>query len=151
MRRNIVERGKVARRSLFSTAALRSWLYSYPWRSSLIHLQRSHHTKRRKSPLLAKEGTFNQGILLAIRNLLQLLGSFTCRKVGTWDRLFNFPSEGRYAEDFWHRKIQRLRPGLNPRTREPEASMRTTRPPKPFRTGQATDDNMTHAHCMLDD
>jgi hypothetical protein len=26
--------------------------------------------------------------------------SFTCRKVGTWDRLFNFPSEGRHAEDF---------------------------------------------------
>jgi hypothetical protein len=29
------------------------------------------------------------------------------------------------------KKIQRLRPGLNPRTREPEASMLTTRPPKP--------------------
>ena len=28
-------------------------------------------------------------------------------------------------------KIQRLRPGLNPRTRVPEASMLTTRPPKP--------------------
>jgi hypothetical protein len=27
--------------------------------------------------------------------------------------------------------IQRLRSGLNPQTREPEASMRTTRPPKP--------------------
>jgi hypothetical protein len=32
---------------------------------------------------------------------------------------------------FIYRKIQRLKPGLNPRTREPEASMRTTRPPKP--------------------
>jgi hypothetical protein len=32
---------------------------------------------------------------------------------------------------FIYRKIQRLRPGLNPRIREPEASMRTTRPPKP--------------------
>jgi hypothetical protein len=32
---------------------------------------------------------------------------------------------------FIYRKIQRTRPGLNPRTREPEASMRTTRPPKP--------------------
>jgi hypothetical protein len=31
---------------------------------------------------------------------------------------------------FIYRKIQRLRPGLNPRTRKPEASMRTTRPPK---------------------
>jgi hypothetical protein len=75
-----------------------------PWRSSLIHLQRLHHTKRRESPLLAKKGTFNEGILLAIRNLLQLLGYFTCRKVGKWDRLFNFPSEGRHAEEFVHRK-----------------------------------------------
>jgi hypothetical protein len=75
-----------------------------PWRSSLIHLHRRHHTKRRESPLLAKEGTFIEGILLAIRNLLQLLGSLTCRKVGTWDTLFNFPSEGRHAENFVHRK-----------------------------------------------
>jgi hypothetical protein len=75
-----------------------------PWRSSLIHIQRRHHTKRRESPLLTKEGTFIEGILLAIRNLLQLLGSFTWRKGGAWDRLFNFPSEGRHAEDFVHRK-----------------------------------------------
>jgi hypothetical protein len=45
-----------------------------------------------------------EGILLASRNLLQLLGSFTCRKVGTWDRLFDFPSEGRHAEDFLQKK-----------------------------------------------
>jgi hypothetical protein len=31
-------------------------------------------------------------------------GSFTCRKVGTWYRLFNFPSEGRHAEDFYIQK-----------------------------------------------
>ena len=30
-------------------------------------------------------------------------------------------------------KIQRLRPSLNPRTRVPEVSMLTTRPPKPPR------------------
>jgi hypothetical protein len=29
------------------------------------------------------------------------------------------------------RKIQRLQPGLNPRTRVPVASMLTTKPPKP--------------------
>ena len=28
------------------------------------------------------------------------LGSFTCRKAGTWDILFYFPSEGRHTEDF---------------------------------------------------
>ena len=60
------------------------------------------------------------------------LGSFTWLKAGTWDILFYFPSEGRYTEDFPDaQKIQRLRPGLNPRTRVPVASMLTTRPPKP--------------------
>ena len=49
-----------------------------------------------------------------------LLGFFTCRKAGTWDRVFYFPSEARHTEDFPDtRKIQRLRPGLNPRTRVP--------------------------------
>ena len=55
------------------------------------------------------------------------LGSFTCRKAGTWDILFYFPSEGRHTEDFPDaRKSQRLRPGLNQRTRIPESSMLTT-------------------------
>ena len=52
---------------------------------------------------------------------------FTCRKAGTWDILFYFPSEGRHTEDFpYAQKIQRLRPGLNPRTLVPVASMLTT-------------------------
>ena len=60
------------------------------------------------------------------------LGSFTCRKAGTWDILFYFPSEGRHTEDFPDaRKIQWLQPGLNHRTRVPVARMLTTRPPKP--------------------
>ena len=60
------------------------------------------------------------------------LVSFTCRKAGTWGILFYFPSDGRHTEDFPDaRKMQRLRPGLNPRTRVPVASMLTTRPPKP--------------------
>ena len=50
-----------------------------------------------------------------------------------WDRFFHFPSEGKHAQDFSDaRKIQRLRPGLNPRTRVPVASMLTTRPTKPL-------------------
>ena len=60
------------------------------------------------------------------------LGSFTCRKFTTWDRRLYFPSEGRRAEDFFARKIRRLRPGLNPRTRVPKASTLTSRPPKPL-------------------
>jgi hypothetical protein len=54
------------------------------------------------------------------------LGFFTCRKAGTWEILFYFSSEGDA------RKIKRLRPGLNLRTRVPVASMLITRPPKPL-------------------
>jgi hypothetical protein len=30
----------------------------------------------------------------------KMMGSFTCRKAGTWD-IFYFPSEGRHTEDFF--------------------------------------------------
>ena len=51
----------------------------------------------------------------------------------SWDmgQIFYFPSGGRHVENFYVRKIQRLRLGLNPQTWVPEASMLTTRPPKP--------------------
>ena len=58
-------------------------------------------------------------------------GPLTCRKSVTWDRQLYFPSEGRRAEDFFARKIRRLWPGSNQRSWVPEASMLTTRPPKP--------------------
>jgi hypothetical protein len=51
----------------------------------------------------------------------------------SWDmgHIFYFPCEGRHADDFYRTgKIQRLRPGSNPRTRVPEAIMLTTRPPE---------------------
>jgi hypothetical protein len=48
----------------------------------------------------------------------------------TWDRQLYFPSEGRRAADFITLKIQRPRPGLNPRTLGPMASTLTTRPPR---------------------
>jgi hypothetical protein len=86
---------------------------------------------RRERPLLAKEGNLTYEFFPAARNELQMLGSFTCPKVGTWERLFDFPSEGRHDEDFYIRKIRRLRPGLTPRNREPEVSMLTSRTPKP--------------------
>ena len=77
-------------------------------------------------------GNCYQWILLVNPQCTEELGFFTCRKAGTWDRFFYFPSEGRHTEDFPDaRKIQWLRPGLNPRTRVPVASMLTTRPPKP--------------------
>ena len=78
-------------------------------------------------------GNYYQWILLAKFVIHENpLGSFTCRKAGTWGILFYFSSEGRHTEDFPDaRKIQRLRPGLNPRTRVPVASILITRPPKP--------------------
>ena len=78
---------------------------------------------------------YYQGVQLANPKFTEVLGSFTCRKAGIWDRFFHFASEGRHAEDYSDtRKIQRLRPGSNPRTRVPEASMLTTRPPKPLKS-----------------
>jgi hypothetical protein len=56
----------------------------------------------------------------------------TCRKSATWDRRLYFPSEGRHAEHFFAQKIRRLWPGLNLWSWVPEASMLTTRPPKPL-------------------
>ena len=71
-------------------------------------------------------------ILPKVATSTSVLGSFTCRKFTTWDLRLYFPSEGRRAEDYFARKIRRLRPGLNPRTRVPEASTLISRPPKPL-------------------
>ena len=71
-------------------------------------------------------------ILPKVATSTSLLGSFTCRKFTTWDRRLYLPYEGRRAEDFFARKIRRLRPGLNPRTRVPKTSTLTSRPPKPL-------------------
>ena len=53
------------------------------------------------------------------------------RKSATWETAL-LPPQGRHAVDFFARKIRRLRPGSNPRSWVPEASMLTTRPPKPL-------------------
>ena len=52
------------------------------------------------------------------------------RKSATWETAL-LPLQGRHAVDFFARKIRRLRPGSNLRSWVPEASMLTTRPPKP--------------------
>ena len=49
-------------------------------------------------------------ILPKVATSTSLLGSFTCRNFTTWDRRLYFPSEGRRTEDFFARKIRRLRP-----------------------------------------
>jgi hypothetical protein len=70
---------------------------------SFISRGTPHHAAREAS--ISEGRKLNTQILPAARNELQLLGSFTCPKVGTWDRLFEFPSEGRHVEDFYIRKI----------------------------------------------
>ena len=51
------------------------------------------------------------------------------RKSATWETaLLPPPPQGRHAVGFFTRKIRRLRPGSNPRSWVPEASMLTTRP-----------------------
>jgi len=55
---------------------------------------------------------------LKTRHSSNFQGSLTCRKSATWDRRLYFPSEGRRDEDFFARKIRRLRPGqLNRNTK----------------------------------
>ena len=122
---------KVALWGFFNTAAVRPIVF-LPQTSSRIHLQRCHASYRCTRPLSAKAGTITNEFCGKSVIHENPLGSFTCRKAGTWDILFYFPSERRHTEDFsdaW--KIQRLLPGLNPRTLVPVASMLTTRPPKP--------------------
>ena len=116
---------------LFNTAAVRPIVFLPPT-SSRIHRQRRHASYnvrdlyQRRRELLPMNSA-NKSVIHE-----KSLGSFTRRKAGIWDILFYFPSEGRLTEDFPDaRKIQRLRPGLNPRTRVPVVSMLTTRPPKP--------------------
>ena len=113
--------------ALWGFSTLRPFL---PPTCSRIHLQRRHASYRylyqRRRELLPMN--------LASKSVIHenSLGSFTCRKAGTWDILFYFPSEEMHTEDFPDaRKIQRLRSGLNPRTRVSVVSMVTTRPPKP--------------------
>jgi hypothetical protein len=87
--------------------------------------------KRRERTPAAEGGTMGEKlprILPKVATSTSLLGSFTCRRFTTWYRRLYFPSEGRRAEDFFARKIRRLRPGLNPRTWVPKASTLTSRP-----------------------
>ena len=120
----------------FSTLRPFGLLYSYPQQvpsfnsRGATHLTDARELYQRRRQLLPMN--FASKSIIHENSLV----SFTCRKAGTWDIFFYFPSEGRHTEDFPDaRKIQRFRPGLNPRTRVPVASMLTTRPPKPSPEG----------------
>jgi hypothetical protein len=92
-----------------------------------IHLQRRCIPSRHERSLLAKGET--------IRNFASKFVIYERTRFfympQSWDmeQTFYFPSEGRHAEDFFNR---RLRSGANPLSWVPEASMLTTRPPKPL-------------------
>jgi hypothetical protein len=114
---------KVALRGFFNTST--AWVYCILTpTSSRIHLQRRHASHRCARLLPAKAGTIPPNFESRSVIYKHPLGSFTCRKAGTWDTLFYFLSEGRHTEEF-------PEAGLNPRTRVPVASMLTTRAPKP--------------------
>jgi hypothetical protein len=90
--------------------------------------------KWHERPLLVKDGIGREmagqfGLRFWLPRKSQ--GSFTCCKSATWDRRLYFPSEGRHAVDFFRPKNPT---GSNPRSWVPEASMLTTRPPKPLET-----------------
>ena len=116
----------------FSTLWPLGLFYSYPQQvPALISRGATQHTDARELYQRRREllpmNFANKSVMHE-----NSLGTFTCRKAGTWDIFFYFPTEGRHTEDFPDaRKIQPLRLGLNPRTRVPVASMLTTRPPKP--------------------
>jgi len=101
----------------FSTLRPFGLLYSYSQQvPAFISRDATHHTDARDLYQRRRELLpMNFASISVIYE--NPLGSFTCLKAGTWDILFYFPSEGRHNEDFPDaRKIQRLRPGLNPRT-----------------------------------
>ena len=92
-------------------------LYPCPQWVPFIHLQRRHAPHRHERPLLANKGTLQGDFAstFVIHN-----GTRFFYMPQSWDmvRFFHFPSEGMHTEDFSDaRKIQRVRPGLNPRTR----------------------------------
>jgi hypothetical protein len=110
---------------------------SLPLLSPAFRCSHFHHQRPPRPQQCEWGGTVgeNRGNLAEMMPLYAIYESFTCCKSTTRDWWLYFPSEGRHAEDFFARKIRRLRPGLNPRTWVPEASMLTTRPPKPLTYG----------------
>ena len=105
------------------TAAFKAYCAIWVRRSNLCH-QASPRVTTQEHPA-AEGGTVGDKcpeILPKCRLTRYIQGSFTCRKATTWDRRLYFHSKGRRAEDFFALKIQRLRPGVNPRTWVPKAS-----------------------------
>jgi hypothetical protein len=82
-------------------SSLYSRLCCRPWCSSFLHLQRRHHTKRRGSPLLEKEGTF-EGIQLASRNSLQNARFFYMPQSWDMGQIIWLPLRRKACWGFWY-------------------------------------------------
>ena len=117
---------------LFNTAAVRPFVFLPPT-SSRIHLQRRHASYRRARPLPAKAGTITNEFRQQIRNSRKFTRFFYMPQSWDMGHVILLPLRRKAYWGFFRtpEKIQRLRPGLNPRTRVPVASMLTTRPSKP--------------------
>jgi hypothetical protein len=106
-------------------------LHLGPWNSFLPSSPKALRTYRRERPLLARKGNwreFSQQPVIHRRSWDFLHAP----KLWHGTDCFTSPPKEGMLRIFSHRKkIQRFRLGSNPRTREPEASMLTTRPPKP--------------------
>jgi hypothetical protein len=88
------------------------------------------HVNRRKRPLSAEGGTIGEKFPIKFSHIIAtstvILGFLYMPQSCDMGPTALLPPEGRHAEDFFTRKIRRLRPGLNPRTWVPEVSMLTT-------------------------
>ena len=92
-------KGKGRFLELFSTLRPFGLLYSCSQQvPAFISRGATHHTDARD--LYQRRRELLHKFCWQIRIYGILLGFFTCRKVGTWDRFFYFPSEGRHTEDF---------------------------------------------------
>ena len=88
----------------------------------------------------ASEGRNYQGIQLTNPEFRKYQVLLHAAKLGHGtDSFTSPPKEGMLRIYSDTRKIQRLRPGSNPRTRVPEASMLTTKPPKPLTKHRSID------------
>jgi hypothetical protein len=91
------------------------------------------YVKRYQRPLLARNGSGEKcpnNLAYNLRLPRYITGFFNMPQI--FDKRIYFFSEGRHAEDFFALKNGWLRPGPNPRSLIAEASMLTTRPPKPL-------------------
>jgi hypothetical protein len=107
-------------------------LYCHPNEVSSFISRGAAHNKRRERPLLAKDGT--KAEKFSYQSVTHEITRFFYmpQSCGHGTHILLPIRRKACFEDFYHTgKTQRLRPGLNPRTRVPEASMLTTRPPKP--------------------